>query len=131
MRDQLHVGAMAVLFFALFPFLAVADNPTPSSPSSGIEGVILLSPSRPGPIRKDQPNAAPAATVTFAVMKLDVRVASLTTDSEGRFRILLPPGHYTVMRDDPGARIGHWRFEAEVKAGEMTNVRWTADSGMR
>jgi len=122
---------MAVLFLALNPFLVLADNPTPTSLSSGIEGVILLSPNRPGPIRKDQPNAGPAASVTFAVMKSDVRVTSLTTDSEGRFRILLPPGHYTVMRDDPGARVGHWRFEADVKAGEMTSVRWTADSGMR
>ena len=130
MRYQSHV-ATVVLFFVLIPFLALADNPTPSSLSSGIEGVILLSPNRPGPIRKDQPDAAPAASVTFVVMKSDARVASLTTDSEGRFRILLPPGHYTVMRDDPGARVGHWRFEAEVRAGEMTNVRWTADSGMR
>ena len=130
MRDQSYV-VIAVLFLGLMPFLALADSPTPSSPPSGIEGVILLSPNRPGPIRKDQPNAAPAASVTFVVMKSDERVASLTTDPEGRFRILLPPGHYTVMRDDPGARIGHWRFEAEVKAGEMTNVRWTADSGMR
>jgi hypothetical protein len=55
----------------------------------------------------------------------------LTTDAEGRFRVLLPPGHYTVLRDDPGARIGRWRFEVDVKPGEMTSVRWTADTGMR
>ena len=91
----------------------------------------MVSPSRPGPIRKDVPSTAPAANVTFAVMKADERVASLTTDAEGRFRILLPPGRYTVLREDPGARIGHWRFEAEVKADEITAVRWVGDSGMR
>ena len=99
--------------------------------TSGIEGVIFVSPSRPGPTRIDQPNAAPAANVTFAVMRADARITSLTTDSEGRFRLSLPPGHYTILRDDPGARIGHWRFEADVKPGEVTSVRWTADSGMR
>jgi hypothetical protein len=64
-------------------------------------------------------------------MQADVKVASLTTDAEGRFRLSLPPGHYIVTREDPGAKIGHWRFEADVKAGEMTSVRWTGDSGMR
>ncbi|MFN2622311.1 MAG: hypothetical protein ABR611_05645 [Chthoniobacterales bacterium] len=122
---------MAALFFALIPFMTLAATPTASPLSSGIEGVILISPSHPGPVRKDQPDAAPAANVTFAVMREDARITSLTTDSEGRFRVSLPPGHYTVLRDDPGARIGHWRFEADVKPGEVTTIRWTADSGMR
>ena len=91
----------------------------------------MVSPSRPGPIHKEGPSAAPAANVTFVVTKAEERVASLTTDAEGRFRILLPPGRYTVLREDPGARIGHWRFEAEVKAGEITAVHWVGDSGMR
>src|ERR1041385_3355374 len=122
---------LAAMFFTLIPFVTTAETPTASPISSGIEGVILISPSRPGPTRKDQPNAAPAPNVTFVVMKADARIASLTTDVEGRFRVSLPPGHYTILRDDPGAKIGHWRFEADVKPGEVTTVRWTADSGMR
>jgi hypothetical protein len=123
--------AITPLLFALFPFLTMAASPTPSSMPSGIEGVILVSPNRPGPVRKDVPSESPAGNVTFVVMQSDAKVASLTTDAEGRFRVSLPPGHYIVTRDDPGARIGHWRFEAEVKAGEMTSVRWVGDSGMR
>ena len=129
--ELLSPRAAALLVLAIFPFTAVAATPTPDPGASGIEGVIFVSPIRGGPIRKDQPNARPAASVTFTVMKSEAKVTSLTTDAEGRFRILLPPGQYTVLRDDPGARIGHWRFEAEVKPGEMTSVRWTADSGMR
>jgi len=109
--------------------IAAAQTPTPGP--SGIEGVILVSPSRPGPIRVDTPSAAPAGNVKFVVKKEDVQVTSFTTDAEGRFRVLLPPAHYTILREDGGARIGHWRFEAEVKAGEVASVRWTADSGMR
>jgi hypothetical protein len=130
MQPRLH-RAVAPLLLALFPFLAMADTPTPSPMASGIEGVILVSPNRPGPIRKDVPSQSPAGNVTFVVMKSDAKVASMTTDAEGRFRVTLPPGHYIVTRADPGAAIGHWRFEAEVKAGEMTSVRWVGDSGMR
>ena len=119
------------LLCALFPFTVMAASPSPTPMPSGIEGVILVSPNRPGPIRKDVPSEGPAGNVTFVVMQADAKVASLTTDAEGRFRVSLPPGHYIVTRDDPGARIGHWHFEAEVKAGEMTSVRWTGDSGMR
>jgi hypothetical protein len=130
MRERFYCS-VAALLFGLIPFLTMAATPTASPVSSGIEGVILISPSRPGPARIDQPNAAPAPNVTFAVMRDGARITSLTTDSEGRFRVSLPPGHYSILRDDPGAKIGHWRFEADVKPGEVTTVRWTADSGMR
>ena len=130
MRNRSYLVA-AVLLCALIPLVVMAATPTPNPVPSGIEGVILVSPSRPGPTRKDQPDAAPAANVTFTVMKSDTKVASLTTDADGRFRIALPPGLYIVMRDDSGSRVGHWRFEAEVKPGEVTSVRWVADSGMR
>ena len=36
-----------------------------------------------------------------------------------------------AMAEDPGAAIGHWRFEVDVVANEMTKVHWTGDSGMR
>jgi hypothetical protein len=122
---------VAALLCALISITTLGATPTASPLPSGIEGVILISPSHPGPARIDQPNAAPAPNVTFVVMKADARITSLTTDAEGRFRVALPPGHYTVLREDPGARIGHWRFEVDVKPGEVTTVRWTADSGMR
>jgi hypothetical protein len=108
-----------------------ASAQTPATVSSGIEGVIMVSPSRPGPTRKDGPSAAPAGNLEFAVKRGEARVAAFTTDAEGRFHVSLPPGHYTVLREDPGAKIGHWRFETDVKPGEVIKVQWTGDSGMR
>ena len=100
--------------------------------TSGIEGVIVVSPIRPGPIRKgEERRSAPAANVEFVVKRGDKRVTSFKTDAEGHFRVMLAPGHYVVMREDPGSGIGHWRFEADVVAGQVTNVTWGADSGMR
>jgi hypothetical protein len=122
-------SSCVALFLALVASMASAQTPTPGP--SGIEGVIMVSPSRPGPIRTDSPSAAPAGNLQFVVTKADTRVASFTTDAEGRFRISLPPGHYTVLREDPGARIGHWRFEVDVVAGSMAKVNWIGDSGMR
>src|SRR4051794_30400983 len=108
-------GCVALALVTLVAPMTIAQTPTPSpsSSSSGIEGVIMVSPSHPGPTRKDVPSAAPARNVEFLVKKADVMVTSFTTDAEGRFRILLPPGQYTVLRQDPGARIGRWRFEVE------------------
>ena len=117
------------MLITMVALMATAQTPTPAP--SGIEGVIMVSPSRPGPDRIDIPNVAPAGNVKFLVKKDDALVTSFTTDAEGHFRISLPPGQYTVLREGASARVGRWRFDAEVKAGEVTTVRWTADSGMR
>lgn len=109
----------------------MAETPTPGA--SGIEGTISVSPSRPGPTRKDDPSGgkAPAPDLEFVVKNGDTRVATFKTDPEGGFRVALPPGHYTIMREDAGARVGHWQFEADVAPGQMSKVSWTGDSGMR
>ena len=121
-------SALTALLVIVVPLISTAETPPVEA---GIEGVVFVSPSRPGPLRKEAPSAAPAPNVEFVVKKGDTTVKSFTTDAEGRFRITLPPGHYVVTREDAGARIGHWQFEADVVAGEMTKVKWTGDSGMR
>ena len=109
---------------------AVAETPAPVM--SGIEGTIVVSPTRPGPIRKDEePSVAPVGNVQFVVKAGDAIVKTFTTDGEGHFQVALPPGHYVIVREGAAPRVGRWRFEADVVAGQMTNVNWTADSGMR
>jgi hypothetical protein len=120
------IGATLI---ALFTMTAWAETPTPGT--SGIEGTVLVSPSRPGPITKDGPSVAAASNVQFVVKAGDATVKAFTTDGEGRFQVALPPGHYVILREGAAPRIGRWRFEADVVAGAMTKVNWTADSGMR
>jgi hypothetical protein len=124
-RSGYVLGAALV---ALFYVMAAAETPTPAS---GIEGVVFVSPSRPGPITKEGPRRTPAPNVQFVVRSGDAAVKTFTTDAEGRFQVALPPGHYVIAREDPGAAVGHWRFEADVVAGDMTKVSWTGNSGMR
>ncbi|HEX8678476.1 MAG TPA: hypothetical protein VF683_00840 [Chthoniobacterales bacterium] len=124
------IGATLV---ALLSVMAAAETPTPSTPTaSGIEGTISISPIRGGPIRRDDgPSVAPVRDLRFVVKAGDATVATFTTDGEGRFQVALPPGHYVIVREGAAPRIGRWRFEADVVAGQMTKVNWTADSGMR
>jgi hypothetical protein len=121
---------IAATLIALACMTAVAETPAPGM--SGIEGTIVVSPSRPGPIRKDEgPSVAPVGNAQFVVKAGDATVKTFTTDGEGTFQVALPPGHYVVLREGAAPRVGRWRFEADVIAGQMTKVNWTADSGMR
>lgn len=119
---------MRAALVALFTVTAVAET---SSSASGIEGTIVVSPTRPGPITKDGPSVAPVPNMQFAVKAGEATVKTFTTDAEGRFQVALPPGHYVILREGVASSIGRWRFEAEVVAGQVTKVHWTADSGMR
>ena len=124
------ISIVAAALVALFSMTARAETPPP--PPSGIEGTIVVSPSRPGPIRKDdETSVAPVRDAQFAVKAGDATVKTFTTDGEGRFQVALPPGHYVIVKEGAKARIGRWRFEADVVAGQLTRVNWTADSGMR
>ena len=125
-----YLSIIAATLIALACMTAVAETPAPGT--SGIEGTIVVSPSRPGPIRKDEgPSVAPVGNTQFVIKAGDATVNTFTTDGEGRFQVALLPGHYVVLREEAAPRVGRWRFEADVVAGQVTKVNWTADSGMR
>lgn len=89
---------------------------------SGIEGTILISPGHGGPIRPGEPNAKPLPNMEFVVRSGDTDVRSFITDTAGRFRIVVPPGHYTVERKNRRKLGSCGPFDAEVVAGGMTSV---------
>ena len=127
---HVYISIVGATLIALFSMTAVAETAPPGT--SGIEGTIVVSPTRPGPIRKnEEPSVAPVRNTQFVVKAGDATVKTFATDGEGRFRVALSPGHYVVLREGAGAGIGRWRFEADVVAGRVTRVNWTADSGMR
>jgi hypothetical protein len=112
--------------------VCVSTGQTPSAGESGIEGIITISPSQPGPSRDDAPDSKPLANTAFVVKDLAGEVTSFTTDNQGQFRIPLAPGHYTVSIKGRKSSIGHFGpFEVDVVSGEMTKVQWKCDSGIR
>ena len=124
------LSSIAMTLTALVCMTVVAETPAPGT--SGIEGTIVVSPSRPGPIRKDEgPTVAPVYNTQFVAKAGDAIVKTFTTDGEGHFHVALPPGHYVILREGAAPMVGRWRFEADVVADQITKVNWTADSGMR
>lgn len=99
---------------------------------TGIEGVILISPTRGGPIRRGEPSSAPLRETEFILRKGEETVATFKTDAEGKFRVSVPPGHYTVSRANWSGRIGRYGpFEVDVATGQISKVQWICDTGMR
>jgi hypothetical protein len=105
---------------------------TQSGSETGIEGVITISPTRPGPVRADAPSSQPLPNTAFMVESQKGEVTSFTTDDQGRFRTSLAPGHYKVSLKGRRSGVGHYGpFEVDVVAGKMTKVQWQCDSGIR
>jgi len=105
---------------------------TQSGSETGIEGVITIDPTRPGPVRADDPSSQPLANTAFVVENQKGETTSFTTDDQGRFRTPLAPGHYKVSMKGRTSSIGRFGpFEVDVVAGQMTKVQWRCDSGMR
>ena len=100
---------------------------------TGIEGVITVSPTRPGPIRagSDIPNATPLPNALFSVENKKGKVTSFTTDSEGLFRVSLKPGHYIIALAEHRFPRPCGPFEIDVEPAKMTKVEWRCDTGMR
>jgi|SRR6266436_3391252 len=104
---------------------------TQSGSETGIEGVITIDPTRPGPVRADDPSL-PLANTAFMVESQKGEITSFTTDDQGRFRMSLAPGHYKVSLKGKTSGVGHYGpFEVDVVAGKMTKVQWRCDSGIR
>jgi hypothetical protein len=109
----------------------LAGQTQPGS-ETGIEGIITISPTKPGPVPIDAPSSQPLANAAFAVENDKGAVASFTTDGQGRFRTSLAPGHYKVSLKGRTTGVGRFGpFEVDVVAGKMTKVEWHCDSGIR
>ncbi len=106
---------------------------TQSGAETGIEGVVTISPTKPGPIRADAPMSVPLANATWVVKNDKGDVATeFTTDNQGRFQTSLPPGRYSVSLKGKKGGVGKFGpFEVDVVTGQMTKVQWQCDSGMR
>ena len=122
------------LFLALLlTYGSVSTGQIEPDRGTGIEGVITVSPTRPGPIRagSDTPNAAPLPNATFRVTSNEGSITTFTTDTQGHFRVPLKPGHYSVLLAENRFPRPCGPFEIDVEAGKMTEVEWRCDSGMR
>jgi hypothetical protein len=122
---------------ALFLVLVLMSGTVSSAESeagrgTGIEGIVTVSPIRPGPIKKgSEVLSAPLPNAIFKVANEKGTVTSFTTDGEGRFRLALSPGHYSVSLAENRFPRPCGPYKIDVESGKMTRVEWRCDSGMQ
>jgi hypothetical protein len=123
-----------LILLALFCCVARAETqPTPPPDTgTGLEGSISLHTISGGPVIQGVPDSKPLANTTFDVKKEGLTVASFTTDDQGRFRMPLPSGHYSISKKDWKSRVGYYGpFEVDIAAGQIKKVQWNCDTGMQ
>jgi hypothetical protein len=127
------MGAVRItLLFSLMLTFSLAEAQSTPSMNTGIEGVVMVSPVHGGPTRVGVPDSRPLANTDFVVDNNKGAVASFTTDAEGRFRVFVVPGHYTVSIKEKRSGVGRYGpFDVDVVDGQMTKVKWQCDTGIR
>jgi|GEM_PF-890020 len=107
---------------------------------SGIAGIVLVGPTCPV-MRADEPCPDKPLQTTLSVQEYDRAisattriVAHITSDSEGRFSVDLPPGEYIIGPDDTGV-MQLPRCEksdlVDVMADKYASTVISCDSGIR
>jgi hypothetical protein len=132
-NDRMESLRLRTVLMLLMTSLYVCSAQTQSESGTGIEGVIKVAPIRPGPIKAgdERPQSAPLPNAVFNVTNEKGMVNSFTTDSQGRFRISLTPGHYAVSLAEHRFPHPCGPFDVDVITGKMTRVEWQCDTGMR
>ena len=124
------IVAVSLLLVIVCTGVARSESKTENA---GIAGVIIVAPIRPGPIKKgsESPMTAPLPNATFTVTSDHGVVTKFTTDTMGRFKVLLEPGNYVVLLSENRFPKPCGPFKISVEPGKMIDVEWRCDSGMR
>jgi hypothetical protein len=108
--------------------LATASAATATT-RSGLRGVVRRAPIGPVCIA-EKPCSAPVKHAKLTFTRGTVS-RSVVTDADGRYRMLLAPGRYTVRIGATVARFGSKPQTAVVTAGRITVRNFTIDTGIR
>ncbi len=107
--------------------------PLPAGGSSGIQGKALIGPTCGGPVRLDDPKCADQPyQATLDVLDAQGQLlASQQANADGTFRIVLPPGMYTLHPVTSGRLPTASDQTVLVLAGQFTTVDVHYDTGIR
>jgi hypothetical protein len=132
------VAAVNAGFQAAFPNDSIPANTAligrciPAA-QSGIEGIVTLGPACPGPQSNVLPCPDKPYQATLVFLDSQGREqARVTSGTDGRYRVTLAPGRYTVVPLNPSSGLPHASsVDATVSSGAYTTVNITYDSGIR
>jgi hypothetical protein len=120
-----------VLTLSLAVLLGGATGASSATVSSGLRGIVTRGPITPVCVA-EQPCTEPARNITLLFSRQGRLVARAVTNDEGRYRVRLAAGLYSVRR--PGAVTIGRRLEpdhARVRAGRFSRVDFSIDTGIR
>lgn len=126
-----YVPALFVLAYACRSGAPAAVEPDGAgSPSTGLEGTVSRSPTRPV-CQLDNPCSAPF-TASFEVRHGERVVARFQSDSAGHFLVPLPPGTYTIGPDASAPLLARSQVhEVTIGPSGLTHVDLDFDTGIR
>ena len=122
--------AAAMLLAALALAAAFAGPATPSTPASGLRGIVLRGPTEPVCV-VDDPCEAPAAGIVLQFSRAGTVAARVQTGPAGGYAVRLRAGVYAVST--PAARIGSALTPRRVRVlqGRVTRVDFHLDTGIQ
>jgi hypothetical protein len=101
---------------------------------SGIEGHVTISPVGPPAVAESTPSRQPySATFSIRSIKNDREVAQVTSDTQGEFRLALPPGAYRIspIKANPMVPPYAEPMDVQVPPAGYIGVNIAFDSGIR
>jgi hypothetical protein len=119
-----------VIFMAAAAVLVSCGTRTQADGTSGVTGVVLAGPQCPV-VTAESPCPDEPFVGSVVALEGDEEVARVQTDSEGRFRMSLPPGSYTLAADlEPGLPFAE-PSQVQVTEGTYVEVTLLVDTGIR
>lgn len=112
---------------AAVALFVVCFAPSSIATTSGLRGLVTRSPAMPV-CQAGIPCSAPAKHLTLTFTR-GALARSVTTGDDGRYRIALPAGMYTVKIAT--ARFGYSPRTAAVPAGRVAVRNFQIDTGIR
>jgi hypothetical protein len=110
--------------------MIVATTANAASEKSGISGEVIIRPVRPHATIGEQ-NLEPYRATIDVIDVNGHRVASVQSDPEGKFRIGLPPGTYTLRPQSSGSYPRASTQNVVVGPTGFSQVRIIYDTGIR
>lgn len=112
--------------------LALAAGAQATAPQGTLTGIVSRGPITPVCVA-EQPCDAPAANLKLLFIRDGAAVGRAVTNQDGRYRVRLPAGSYSVRRAAAMASIDRKLDpnRARVYAGRLTRVDFSIDTGIR
>jgi hypothetical protein len=107
------------------------SGPAASAGSATLTGQVLAAPSCPVERAESPCPPRPVRGATVEVLRAGDRVATATTDDQGRFVTVVPAGSLLVRATNVGGYRSTAEQRVEAAAGGTVTVRLVVDSGIR